>query len=52
MPVNERNTRLMVTLPKEIADKVREEAEKENRTMSNMVQTIILDFFKGAVKND
>lgn len=38
-------TRLMVTLPREIAYKVREQAEAENRSISNMVQTILLDYY-------
>ena len=46
MPVSKENTRLMVTLPRERAEKVREKAEKENRTISNTVQTIILDYFE------
>ena len=46
MPVSKDNTRLMVTLPREIAKKVKEKAEKENRTISNTVQTIILDYFE------
>ena len=47
MAISQDNTRLMVTLPKEIAEKIREQAEKENRTISNMVQTIILEHFEG-----
>ena len=46
MPVSDKNTRLMVTLPREIAKKVKEKAEKENRTVSNAVQTIILEYFE------
>ena len=48
--VGKGNTRIMVTLPEEIAEKVKEQAKKENRSLSNFVQTIILNYYANQEK--
>ena len=43
--IGKNNTRVMVTLPQEAAEKIKEQAKRENRSLSNLVQTIILDYY-------
>ena len=45
MTLKEESTRLMVTVSKEIAEEIKAQAIEENRSISNMIQTILLDYF-------
>ncbi|MEG0667858.1 MAG: DNA-binding protein [Clostridium sp.] len=38
----DKNTRIMITIPIDIKEKLQEKAKKENRTMTNYVMTLVL----------
>lgn len=43
MAINtEKNTRIVITLPKEIKEQIQEQATKDNRTMTNYIVNLIL----------
>ncbi|UEL48290.1 ribbon-helix-helix domain-containing protein [Terrisporobacter hibernicus] len=43
MAINkEKNTRIVITLPKEVKEQVQELANKDNRTMTNYIVNLIL----------
>lgn len=43
MAINkEKNTRIVITLPKDIKEKVKIEADKDNRTMTNYILNLII----------
>lgn len=44
--IKEENTRISVTVPKELHEKLLEEAEYEDRSVSNLVLKIIKDYYK------
>jgi fructose-1,6-bisphosphatase/sedoheptulose 1,7-bisphosphatase-like protein len=39
--VSKQNARVMVTMPQELKDKLEDEANKENRSLSNYIVTIL-----------
>ena len=41
MSVSDKNTRTLITMPKELKAKLEEEAKKENRSFNNYVLTIL-----------
>ena len=44
--IKEDNTRISVTISKENRDKLKEIAEKEHRSMSKMVEHLIVNYMK------
>ncbi|WP_080370760.1 ribbon-helix-helix domain-containing protein [Clostridium botulinum] len=44
--IKKENTRIQVTIPKTIHEKLKDLAEYEGRTVSNMAAKILLDYFK------
>lgn len=44
--IKKENTRIQITIPKKIQEKLKDLAEYEGRTVSNMAAKIILDYFK------
>lgn len=50
--ISNESTRFYVTLKKSDYEKLIELAKKENRSISNYVQTLILNDFKGEIKMD
>jgi metal-responsive CopG/Arc/MetJ family transcriptional regulator len=48
MPISEQNTRIMVTLSKELAAKLKEQADREKRSVSNMASIIIEEYYEEA----
>lgn len=43
MAINtDKNTRIVITLPKEIKEQIQEQAHKDNRTMTNYIVNLIL----------
>jgi len=51
MAVSKKNTRVLVTMPRELREKLREMANKENRTLSNFVLTIIQKYLEELEKH-
>lgn len=48
MAINkEKNTRIVITLPKEIKEKIQIQANKDNRTMTNYIVNLILKDLEG-----
>lgn len=48
MAINkEKNTRIVITLPKEIKEKVQLQADNDNRTMTNYIVNLILKDLDG-----
>lgn len=43
MTISKDNTRVLVTIPKELREELEEEAAKENRSLSNYIQTLLLN---------
>lgn len=41
MAISKDNTRVLVTMPKELREKLEKEAEKENRSLSNYIVTVL-----------
>ena len=41
MAISEENTRIQITIPKELKEKLEEKAKSENRSVSNYVVTLI-----------
>ena len=41
MPISDKNTRTLITLPKVLKEKLEEEAKEENRSFNNYVLTIL-----------
>lgn len=39
----EKNTRIVITLPKEVKEKLQECAKKDNRTMTNYIVNLIIN---------
>jgi len=46
MAVSKKKTRVLVTMPRELREKLQEMANKENRTLSNFVLTIIQKYLE------
>ncbi|CUP04742.1 Uncharacterised protein [Clostridium baratii] len=46
-----KNTRIVVTVSHEIKDKLKEVAKEENRTVANLINTIVLKYFKEIEEN-
>ncbi|WP_043920882.1 ribbon-helix-helix domain-containing protein [Clostridium botulinum] len=44
--IKKENTRIQVTIPKKIKQQLKDLAEYEGRTVSNMASKILLDYFK------
>ncbi|GAB6150733.1 ribbon-helix-helix domain-containing protein [Clostridium massiliodielmoense] len=44
--IKKENTRIQITISKKLKEKLKEKAEYEGRTVSNMAAKIILDYFK------
>nr|WP_229241395.1 hypothetical protein [Clostridium haemolyticum] len=44
--IKKENTRIQITIPKKIHQALKDLAEYEGRTVSNMAAKIILDYFK------
>ena len=44
--VGKDSTKFIFTLPKKLYEQLKEEAEKQNRSMSNLLVVIITDYFK------
>ena len=42
MAISDKNTRVLVTMPKELKDKLEKKAKDENRTVNNLILTILL----------
>lgn len=42
MPVSDKNTRVLVTMPKELKEKLEARAKEENRSLNNLILTILL----------
>jgi len=40
--ISDKNTRTLITLPKELKEKLEAIAKKENRSLSNLILTILL----------
>ena len=52
MAINkEKNTRIVITLPKDIKEKVQIEADKDNRTMTNYIVNLIIKDLEDKSKN-
>lgn len=45
MAISESNTRILVTLPKDIMKKIEDDARKEDRSISNMILRIIKEYY-------
>jgi predicted DNA-binding ribbon-helix-helix protein len=45
-----KDSRLYIRLKKEFVDQIKEQARKENRTMSNLVETIIKEYLERSKK--
>ena len=43
MAVSENNTRILITVPKEIGDYLKDRADKEHRSLSNMSAALLID---------
>jgi predicted HicB family RNase H-like nuclease len=41
LPISEKNTRTLITLPKELKEQLEKEAKEENRSFNNYVITIL-----------
>jgi metal-responsive CopG/Arc/MetJ family transcriptional regulator len=41
MAISDKNTRIQVTIPKDLHDKIKEIAEAENRSVSNYIVSLI-----------
>lgn len=46
MAISKENTQISVVLPKEIVDKLDQDAEEELRTRSKQAAKIIIDYYK------
>lgn len=46
MTIGKNKTRVVVTLEKEFKDKLQKQADNENRSIGNYIETILLDYFK------
>jgi len=46
MPISEHNTRIMVMLSKKIAAKVKDQADREKRSVSSMAAIIIEEYYR------
>jgi len=42
MAISDKNTRVLVTMPKDLKDKLEKKAKDENRTVNNLILTILL----------
>lgn len=43
MAVSENNTRILITVPKEVSEYLKARAEKEHRSLSNMSAALLID---------
>lgn len=43
VPISDKNTRYLLTLPKELKKQLEEEAKKENRTLNNYILKILME---------
>lgn len=41
MPISDKNTKMLIVIPKELKKELEEEAKGENRSLSNYVVTIL-----------
>lgn len=41
------NTKILITIPKDLKSQIEELAKKENRTTTNMIITILLKYIEG-----
>ena len=46
MPISEEKTRVNIILPKSMKEKLQQIADEENRSLSNLVITIIQEYLK------
>lgn len=44
MPVSDLNARIVVTIPKELKAKLEEQAKKENRSVNNLIATVLVKY--------
>lgn len=50
MAVSKDNKRILITLPREICEKIEKKAKSENRSLSNYLATIIINSMKEQIK--
>lgn len=43
MAVSDNNTRILITVPKEVGEYLKERAQKEHRSLSNMSAALLID---------
>lgn len=47
MPIDtNKNTRIVITIPKEVKEKLQDKASKDNRTMTNYIVNLIINDLK------
>ncbi|WP_160678719.1 DNA-binding protein [Clostridium sp. C8-1-8] len=46
MPIGEDKTRILVTVTKELKEKLEKQAKKENRTVANLLNTIAIKYLE------
>lgn len=46
MAISEDKTRTMLTLKKDLKKQAQEQAEKENRSLNNLIETALIEYLK------
>jgi len=44
--ISKDKTKLIFVIPKELKEKIEKESEKQNRSMANLIVTILKDYFE------
>lgn len=52
MSISEKNTRTLITLPKELKEQLEAIAKNDNRSFNNLVVKILSDFVKTLTQNN
>lgn len=50
MAISDKNTRVNITFPKDLKAQLEQLAKKQNRSLNNLVVTILKDFLDGTQK--
>lgn len=46
MPISENNTRIIVTISKELKQALEQQAKKDNRSVNNLIATVLLNYIQ------
>lgn len=52
MAISKNNTRFLLTMPKQLKEQLGKMAEADNRTLSNLIVTILQDYVSKQQKNE